>query len=249
VAPESNAQIIDGRLRLMPGAHEGHALEHTEVALLLRGCLAPGYRVAIDMLTRMTRTTDAAPDVSVFPVERDAKTGGRKLEEIAFEVLDAESEAHVTAKAEKLAKRGVRRLFYVRVGDHAVFEWSHDDAAWRVLTEDAVITDRCFTVPVPARALANEILANNTVAEALLRGRNAVIEAAMAARERDGRIAGERNGRIEQARVSLLRVLARRALQVSDAQRAQIAACDDAATLERWLDRAIDAASASDVLA
>jgi hypothetical protein len=49
--------------------------------------------------------------------------------------------------------------------------------------------------------------------------------------------------------VSLLRVLARRRLLVGDAQRAQIAACDDAATLERWLDRAVDAASASDVLA
>jgi hypothetical protein len=35
VAPESAAQIIDGRLRLMPGAHEGHALKHTEVALSL----------------------------------------------------------------------------------------------------------------------------------------------------------------------------------------------------------------------
>jgi hypothetical protein len=38
--------------------------------------------------------------------------------------------------------------------------------------------------------------------------------------------------------VSLLRVLALRGLPMSDAQRAQIAACDDAATLERWLDRA-----------
>ena len=38
----------------------------------------------------MTDTDDAAPDVSVYPLERDASTGGRRIEELAFEVVSTE---------------------------------------------------------------------------------------------------------------------------------------------------------------
>jgi hypothetical protein len=263
VAPESHTQIMGGDLKLMPGANEGHASEHAEVALLLRGCLAPGYSVAIDMLTRATRKTDVAPDVSIYPSERSPHTGGRKLEELAFEVLDTESVEHVTRKALKLAKRGVRRLFYVRVSDRSVHEWLSDDETWKALAADAVIEDRCLIVPVPVMALANEILANNTVAEALLRSRNTVIEAALAARERDGRLAGERDGRLAGERDGRLagerdgRLAEKRAMiqrlcagrgGLNHANMARVVTCEDMTTLDRWIDSLLAGAEIDDAL-
>jgi hypothetical protein len=38
-------------------------------------------------------------------------------------------------------------------------------------------------------------------------------------------------------------------LEISDEQRRQIAACTDAATLERWLERALSARSVDELLA
>jgi hypothetical protein len=55
-------------------------------------------------------------------------------------------------------------------------------------------------------------------------------------------------GRLTEARVALRRVLARRQIMLSTDDEARIDACADLATLERWLDRAITAVSASDVL-
>jgi hypothetical protein len=55
-------------------------------------------------------------------------------------------------------------------------------------------------------------------------------------------------GRLTATRASLRRVLAGRQLTPSKDDDARIDACTDLATLERWLDRAIHAASVSDVL-
>lgn len=63
------------------------------------------------MLTRTSRQSDFAPDASVFPEERDPVTGGRKLEELAFEVASTQRLANATRKARGLAARGVRRVF------------------------------------------------------------------------------------------------------------------------------------------
>src|SRR5215510_9893313 len=59
---------------------------------------------------------------------------------------------------------------------------------------------------------------------------------------------GQLEGRLTATRASLRRVLARRQLTPSQDDDARIEACTDLATLERWLDRAISAASVSDVL-
>jgi len=45
------------------------------------------------------------------------------------------------------------------------------------------------------------------------------------------------------------RVLDARRFAVSDAQRARVLACTDAALLDRWLERAVTAASADEALA
>ncbi|XYH93288.1 hypothetical protein ACMHYB_36250 [Sorangium sp. So ce1128] len=60
---------------------------------------------------------------------------------------------------------------------------------------------------------------------------------------------GQQQGRLTEARAALRRVLARRGLTLSAALEAQIDGCSELATLERWLDQAVTAASAGDALA
>jgi hypothetical protein len=59
---------------------------------------------------------------------------------------------------------------------------------------------------------------------------------------------GVKAGQLGEARRLVLRVLARRGLPVSAEQQARVEACSDLATLERWHDLAITAASADDAL-
>jgi predicted transposase YdaD len=67
----------------------------------------------------------------------------------------------------------------------------------------------------------------------------------------EGKVEGEAKGKAEgeakgEAR-ALLKIFARRGLQVTDTQRAQILATTDLPTLDRWIDRALDATVAADV--
>jgi hypothetical protein len=59
---------------------------------------------------------------------------------------------------------------------------------------------------------------------------------------------GQQEGRLAATRCFLRRVLAGRQLTPSQDDDARIDACTDLPTLERWLDRAINATSVSDVL-
>src|SRR5688572_11201864 len=70
VSADTRAEIIDGRLHFAPPADEPHATAHIDLAYLLRAHVAPGYRGAVDMLTRTSHTSDFAPDASVYPAAR-----------------------------------------------------------------------------------------------------------------------------------------------------------------------------------
>lgn len=63
-----------------------------------------------------------------------------------------------------------------------------------------------------------------------------------------GREAGLRDGQVSEARRSVERVLSKRGLALTEAQRTMLAGCSDLGTLERWLDQAITAQSADDAL-
>ncbi len=65
---------------------------------------------------------------------------------------------------------------------------------------------------------------------------------------RSGKKLGLDEGKVEEARKAVERVLRRRGLPLSEAQAAQLAACHDLETLERWLDLAITAANADEAL-
>jgi uncharacterized ferritin-like protein (DUF455 family) len=60
--------------------------------------------------------------------------------------------------------------------------------------------------------------------------------------------AGRVAGALAEARRAVSRVLSRRGLAVTAEQQAKLDTCEDLATLERWLDQAITAASADEAL-
>ncbi len=248
VEPETHTQMVDGVRVETVGANEAHATRHFAAAHVFAGTLAAGYEGAVDMLTRVDADNDLAPDVSVFPEGVDPKTGGRKLEEVVFEVCDSEDIAHVTKKARRFVARGVRRVFYVSVARRLVHEWDADGDMWRMLPGKAEIVDPCFSVAIPAAALIDRVLADDTIARALLTQRNRVIMEALGLQRNEGLRDGKREGKAEGKAEAVLAVLQARGLMVDETSRACILSCTDPATLDRWIARAVTAPSAAAVL-
>lgn len=63
-----------------------------------------------------------------------------------------------------------------------------------------------------------------------------------------GKIEGFREGELRGKRDALLRLTARAAIALTEADRRLIQACTDPATLDRWLDNLLGAKTASDLL-
>ena len=66
--------------------------------------------------------------------------------------------------------------------------------------------------------------------------------------KREGVLEGKREGVLEGKRGTLLRLMARRGIALTGEERARIEACTDTATLDQWVDNAIAARTAADVL-
>jgi hypothetical protein len=64
----------------------------------------------------------------------------------------------------------------------------------------------------------------------------------------EGRLEGKLEGKLEGLREALLRLVARAGIALTEEDRARIQACDDAATLDRWIDNVLGAKTAADVL-
>jgi Uma2 family endonuclease len=166
VAPESRAEIVLGKLLLSPPSDEKHAVPHADLAYVLRAHVKSGFSVAVDMLTRTSEESDFAPDASVFELERDPVTGGRRLEQLAFEIVSEQALAVQTTKARELTKRGVRRMFCLVVKQGKVLEWSRETDGWSAGPTDE-IDDACFVRPLPTSALLRAALADDAVLRAL----------------------------------------------------------------------------------
>ena len=65
---------------------------------------------------------------------------------------------------------------------------------------------------------------------------------------REGKLDGLREGELKGLREALLRLIARAAITLTEDDRARIQTCDDAATLDRWLENVLGAKTAADVL-
>jgi hypothetical protein len=64
----------------------------------------------------------------------------------------------------------------------------------------------------------------------------------------EGKLEGRLEGKLEGKRETLLRLLARAGIRLTDDDRARIHACSDLATLDRWVDNVLGAKTATDVL-
>lgn len=243
--PEAGYEIIDGVVTFVAPADPPHAERHSKVSALVEAHAHAEFNVASDMLTRTSRIDDIAPDVSVFPRAKDPVTGGRRLEQLAFEIVSTESLSHATTKAEKLAGRGVRRVFAIDIRRGRVLEWSRELGALSVLDLRGSIEDPALAVPLSVDALLNAANTDDDVARALLAKQNPIIEAANAKSHAEGLAEGLAKGLAE----ALITLLSARGLTLTDEQRARILAERDRGRLDAWLLRVATCASVAELLA
>ncbi|WP_438000132.1 hypothetical protein WMF26_09910 [Sorangium sp. So ce185] len=65
---------------------------------------------------------------------------------------------------------------------------------------------------------------------------------------REGKLEGIREGELKGKRDTLLRLLARAGMALTEDEGARIQACTDVATLDRWIDNVLGAKTAAEVL-
>ena len=248
VVPETRYEMIDGELVFVSPADHSHGERHARLAILLGLYIGPGFNLAVDMLTRTSLIDDFAPDVSVYPSAPDPETGHRQLPQLAFEIVSTQPLRAAARKAAKLAARGVRRVFAVHVLRSRVLEWSTTHAGWTRLDPADVIDDPAFVAPLPIKALIRNVPPDDAVARALLTKRNPVIERERRRDRIEGKIEGKVEGQIEGAIRSLLAVLATRGIALDHAICARIRREQDLQRLDRWIVRAVTAATITDVL-
>lgn len=268
VEPETPYEMLDGELVYVSPADPPHAELHVQLAALIEAHTGPAFQAAADLLTRTSKVDDIAPDVSVYPAAPHPETGGRQLEQLAFEILGKGSRRRAARKAAKLAGRGVRRVFGIDVKRSRMMEWSTETGGWRELDASGHIEDPALEVPLPIDAILHAAKADDAIARALLARHNPVLEARFAEGVREGLARGVEQGLargVEQgvedgfargvahaARAladAVLAVLAARGIAVSDAERARIVDERDVARLERWLVRAATCAEAHELWA
>lgn len=197
VEPESGYEMDDGRLVYVSPADPPHAIRHSVMSALLRAHASSAFQVAVDMLTRTTATSDQAPDVSVFPRAADPRTGGRQLEQLAFEVVSTQKWSNVTDKARRLAARGVRRVFAIDVDEEDAYEWSARRGDWKRLDPAGAIEDPALAVALPIAALISALDSDDATAQALRAKRHPEFLAERQEGRREGRQEGRREGRRE----------------------------------------------------
>ena len=245
VAPDTRYEIEDGRRVYVAPADEPHAKYHLKLGGLVDAHRADGYTAATDMLTRTSRVDDIAPDVSVYPTARNPRTGGRQLEELAFEVASTESLAHAGSRAAKLVSRGVRRVFALDVTRMRALEWSTETNQWSILDPGARIEDPALAVPIPIHALLDAALADDAVVRAWRAKRHPEFVAERTEGERVGEARGRAEGRVD----GLLVVLAMRGLDPTEDERRRLLEEQDLGRLERWLAAAGTCADVAGLLA
>jgi hypothetical protein len=237
--PETPYEILDGRLLHVPPSDVPHASRHAKVIALLEALARTGWDVAADLLTRTSEDTDIAPDVSVRRVGTDPKTGGRFLEELAFEIVSTSRLSATGRKAARLSARGVRRIFAIDVRRERALEWSPETAGWRMLPPDGAIDDTILVMPLPLSALVGAASSDDLVARALLVKDNPVLRAELKKKRGEayarGRAEGRAEGMVEARRDVLLRLLDERDERLAPATRRRIASCTDLGQLDAWI--------------
>jgi hypothetical protein len=243
VRPETREEIVRGTRMVALPAHPPHAERQTKLDVVIDTHVAPGYVAATDLLTRVGPQSDFATDLCVRKVGIDPDTGARYLEELAFEIVSEQSRRSITIRAEDLSKRGVRRLIAIFVKTSTIEEWSRDEQRFEPLDLDGELVDPTLTRPIALRALLDVAKGYDETARALdLKRVPYLVELRREAEER-----GKREGELRGKRDMLARQLARRFGPLSAEARTRLAQAD-AAQLDAWSERVLDAATLADVL-
>jgi len=246
IAPETGYEIDDGRLVHVAPSDEDHAVNQCAIGALLRAHRSSEHEVAVDMLTRTSERDDFAPDASVYPSARDPETGGRQLEELAFEVLATSRLGHAGTKAAKLTARGVRRVFAVDVVKQRAFEWSRELGTWEILAESARLEDAALAVPLPVAALVDAAVADDATVRAYRAKRHPEFLAERQEGREEGRAEGHAEGLeegLERGRIQMLRrVLSVKFGSIDPELEARIVAASPE-VLDRYLVRILTAAT------
>jgi Uma2 family endonuclease len=253
--PETRYEVDDGKLVYVPPADPPHSSCQAKTATLLWAHVTDDYIVATEMLTRTSKIDDIAPDVSVYPRAKDPVTGGRRLDELAFEVVSTQTLANARRKLAKLAGRGVRRCFAIDVERTRVLEWSRELGTFSILDASDHIEDPVLAVPLPIAMLIGAAKIDSGMSPALattLIARGEPIIAAEKARARaegkvEGKVEGRAEGRVEGKAETLLQLLALRNLQPLAHESARILEERDLERLERWVARALTCSRVAEI--
>ncbi len=260
VAPDTGYEMVDGELVCVPPSDYDHGERQSKASGLIDACVRPEFSAVTEVLTRTSRTSDIAPDISVYPRALDPVTGRRRVPELAFEIVSTQSLASAADKARRLLARGVRRVFAIDVEYGRALEWSDARDAWQ-RHPGTCIEDPVLAVPLPIEPLVKAAFVDDAVARALIAKNNPVIAAEKAVSHGKGKAEGLEEGLakglahgwhegvMDGVRRSLLQLLAARGIPLDAADRARILEERDLQRLERWLARAVHGASVVDVLA
>ncbi len=253
VEPETRFEVFQGERVYVSPSRPGHGDLHSRLDGVVGEHVATAYTTSVNLLTRRSDNNDFATDVSVRRDGLDPATGHRYLEELSFEIFFQESREYARTRARNVVTYGVRRMFGIFVKerwpgsdavgmlDYTVAEWSAERDDWRTLAPSEVIEDPALRLPIPVEALTSVVASRRAKARALLAGNDPVIQ------EHDARVRSEE--RLTATRESIFDVLEHRKIALDVAQRARIEACDDIATLKRWLLHTTDVRNAAELLA
>jgi hypothetical protein len=244
VRPETREEMVRGERIYAQPALEPHADEHFRLDFVLGGHVNAGYVGSTDLLTHVLHGSDFASDTCIRRDGKDPTTGGRFLEELAFEVVNEQPTQKATERAEDWSRRGVRRIFGIFVKKGTVEEWLPGAKRWRPLDLGGVLSDPCLVRPLSVKGMLDAAVARDEVARALEAQDNPAILAMKAASEERGEERGERRA----AAAAVLTVLAGRGLEVPPRAREAVERSEDLAALRRWLARAVTAASAEEAI-
>jgi hypothetical protein len=259
--PEEGEEYVDDERfgwETMAGEAD-HADPQCQLAYVVRACVAAAYVASTELLTRTDKKSDFATDVCVRRKGTDPETGGRFLEEISFEVANSQTLSKLEKRAKKLVARGVRRVFGILVKAEKVQEWTRD--GWKERPLSGEVRDQAFKKPLRIRAILDAADADRLVAEALWEKREPYLVKLVADGRAEGVAEGEAKGLAEGEAKGLaegeamglaeaiLRTFDHHGITLDADNRQEILSCRDTALLRRWLDQALLAEDASDVLA
>jgi Uma2 family endonuclease len=188
-----------------------------------------GYALADDTLR--------APDIAIGNVpDAPGWVAGAPLLAVEY-ASRGQDEAHLQRRIADLLAAGTTQVWVVRLlGERHVEVHTADKPVRRARPGETLTAPEALHEPVPVEALFDPEAAWKESLKHLLQRQGY-----------DSLGAVYDKGRTEGARASLVRVLTKRGLMLTDDQRERVTACDDLATLEAWLDRALDATHTDDV--